>query len=105
MLRNVQGVNIALPVVMDRAGSIVGVSVACNAARTAGTATFTVFLNGATTGFTVVLDATNTNNFSNTQASGADPFGANGQIDVRATTTSTWTPTSTDCEAAVTVQY
>jgi hypothetical protein len=94
-----------IPVVMDHAGSIVGVSVACSAARTAGTATFTVFLNGLTTGFSVVLDGTNTNNFSNTQASGTNPFAVTGRIDVRETTTSTWAPTTTDCEATVTVQY
>jgi hypothetical protein len=105
MLRYVQGSSLPLPVAMDRAGSIVGVSVACSEARTADTATFTVFLNDATTGFTVVLDATNTNDFSNTQAAGADAFAANGRIDVRETTGSTWAPTTTDCEATVTVQY
>jgi hypothetical protein len=94
-----------LPVVMDRAGSVVGLSVACTEARTGGTATFTVFHNGATTGFSVTLDATNTRYNSATQASGLDTFVANGRLDVRVTTSSSWTPTSNDCEAVITVQY
>jgi hypothetical protein len=83
----------------------VGLSVACTEARTAGTATFTVFHNDATTGFSLTLDATNPRYHSVVQASGLDTFAANGRLDVRVTTTSSWIPTSTDCEAVVTVQY
>jgi hypothetical protein len=94
-----------IPVVLDRAGSVVGISVACTEARTAGTATFTVFHNGATTGFGVTIDATNPQYNSATQASGLDTFAANGRLDVRVTTTALWAPTSADCEATITVQY
>ena len=94
-----------LPVLMDRAGSVVGLSVACTEARTAGTATFTVFHNGASTGFSLTLDATNPRYNSTVQAYGLDTFAANGRLDVRVTTTASWTPTSTDCEAVITIQY
>jgi hypothetical protein len=95
----------SLPVVMDRAGSVVGLSVACTEARTAGSATFTVFHNGATTGFGVTINATNSQFASATQASGTDTFAANGRLDVRVTTTAAWTPTSSDCEAVITVEF
>jgi hypothetical protein len=94
-----------LPVVMDRAGSVVGLSVACTEARTAGTATFTVFHNGTTTGFGATLDASNPQFNSATQAAALDTFAANGRLDVRVTTSSDWNPTSADCEAVITVQY
>jgi hypothetical protein len=96
-----------LPVVMDRAGSVVGISVACTAARTAGSATFTVFHNGASTGFAVTIDGTNTQFNSAAQASGADTFAANARLDVRVTTSSSpdWQPTSNDCEAVLTIQF
>ena len=96
-----------LPVVMDRAGSVVGMSVACTEARTGGSATFTVFHNGASTGFGVTLDGTNTQFNSATQASGADTFAANARLDVRVTTSSSpdWQPSSSDCEAVLTIQF
>jgi hypothetical protein len=96
-----------LPVVMDRAGSVVGMSVACTQARTAGSATFTVFHNGASTGFGATIDGTNTQFNSAAQASGADTFAANGRLDVRVTTSSSpdWQPTSNDCEAVLTIQF
>jgi Collagen triple helix repeat (20 copies) len=96
-----------LPVVMDRAGSLVGLSIACTEARTGGSATFTVFHNGASTGFGVTIDGTNTQFNSATQASGVDTFAANGRLDVRVTTSSSpsWQPTSSDCEAVLTIQY
>jgi Collagen triple helix repeat (20 copies) len=96
-----------LPVVMDRAGSVVGMSVACTEARAGGSATFTVFHSGATTGFGVTIDASNPQFNSATQVSGADTFAANARLDVRVTTSSSpdWQPTSNDCEAVITIQY
>jgi hypothetical protein len=94
-----------LPVVMDRAGSVVGLSVACTATPMLGSATFAVFHNGVTTGFSVIINAASTRFSSAVQASGLDTFAANGRLDVRVTTTATWAPTSNDCEAVITIQY
>jgi hypothetical protein len=93
-----------LPVVMDRAGSVVGISVACTATPLLGSATFTVFYNDATTGFSVVVGAGTRFN-SAAQASDLDTFAANGRLDVRVTTTANWWPPSNDCEAVITIQY
>lgn len=68
------------------AGNIVGISIAGSAVRTAGSATFTVFKNDGTTGFTCVIDGTNTQYNDCTQASGTDTFAAGDFLDVRITT-------------------
>lgn len=92
-----------LPVVVDRAGSVVGISVASTATRTAGTMTFAVYKNGVSVGLTVVLDGTNTQYFYTTQASETDTFAAGDRLDVRATDSS-WTPSSF-FEACITVDF
>ncbi len=82
--------------VMPFAGSIRGISIAMSAARTAGSMTVTAFKNGATTGFTCVIDATNTIRNACTQTSGADTFVAGDTIEPRITTTGTWSPTNSE---------
>jgi hypothetical protein len=94
-----------LPVVMDRAGSVVGLSAACTETPLLGSATFTVFHNDTTTGFSVIINAASTRFRSAAQASGLDTFAANGRLDARVTTTLDWQPTSNDCEAVITIQY
>lgn len=95
----------ALPVVATHAGSIVGISVASTDARTAGTATFEVYKNGSATGLTAVLDGTNTTFAFGVQAIDLDTVAAGDRLDVRVTTTGTWTPTTADVEATVVLQY
>jgi hypothetical protein len=84
------------------AGEIVYMSVGGSNARTNGSATFTVFLNGATTGFTCVIDGTNTQ-YHNCSNSG-DTFVAGDVIDVRVTTTGTWSPTNAEWDVVVYAQ-
>lgn len=95
----------ALPVVVTHPGSITGISVASTEARTASTATFEVYKNGVATGLTCVLDGTNTTFAFGVQAIDLDTFAAGDRLDVRVTTTGTWTPTTADVEAVIVVQY
>jgi hypothetical protein len=106
MIRTRQTNTVQRPVVMDRAGSIVGISVDANAVRTGGIATFEVWKNGVATGLTTTLDATNTQTNFAAQAKDLDTFVAGDRIDVRMTTDASWTPvTANSIECAVTVQY
>jgi hypothetical protein len=94
---------------MDRSGSIVGISVVSDAARTNGTATFQVYTNNSATGLIAVLDGTNTQYSYTIQASGLDTFAAGALLDVRVSTTSgggnDWAPTNADVEVSITIKY
>lgn len=92
-----------VPVVADRAGSVVGISVAGDAARTAGAVTFEVYINGAATGLSVTIDGTNTQYHYATQASGLDTYAAGDRIDIRYQVT-TALNTKIGYEAALTLQ-
>ncbi len=105
LYRDVQSVDIQIPVVMSHSGHIVGVSVAASEVRTAGTATFEVFKNTVATGLTTVLDGTDTQYASSTQATSLDTFVADDRLDIRVTTDGSWAPTTADVEAAITVQF
>lgn len=87
-----------------RPGSITGIIVKSNEARTAGTATFEVTKNGTGTGLTAVLDGTNTTLKASNQAPGTDTFVAGDEIGVTITTAG-WTPTTADIRVAVEVEY
>lgn len=91
----------AIPMSMPYSGSIVGLSIASNEARTAGDATAEVYVNGSATGFTVVLDATDTTYATNTQVGLLDTFDVDDEIDVRITTDGSWAPTTADIEVTV----
>lgn len=94
-----------IPVVMDRAGSVVGISVALDQARTAGTLTVKAFIDGTDTGLSAVVDGTNTQYSYATQAAGLDTFAAGGRVDVRATNSSFAPAAGNEFEATVVVQY
>jgi hypothetical protein len=103
LYRVVQGVQSQIPVVASHAGAVIGLSVASSEARTAGTATFEVYLDGVATGLQAVLDATDTQYAYAVQGGTADPYDAGAQLDVRVTTDGSWTPTTADVEAAIIV--
>jgi hypothetical protein len=84
-----------------RAGSVTGIVVESNTARTAGTATFEVTINGTGTGLTAVLDGTNTTKKATTQAVGLDTYVAGDAIGVRVTTDGAWSPTTADVQCSV----
>lgn len=87
---------------MPVAGSIVGITIFSNEARTAGTATVEPTINGTGIGLTAVLDGTNTTTHTAAQAEGLDKFTAGQRIGVKITSAS-WTPTTADISVAVLV--
>ncbi len=78
--------------IMTRAGSVLGIVVYSNEARTAGTATVEVTINGTGTGLTAVLNGTDTQTAVATQAKDTDTFTAGQRIGVQITTSSDWAP-------------
>lgn len=95
---------VALPVVMDRSGSIVGLWVASTSARVGGTVTVEAYVNGVASGFTVALDGTNTQYHYATQAAGTDAFSAGQRVDIRATNSS-FDPSAAQIEAGFVAVY
>lgn len=88
-----------------RAGSVVGIAVYSNEARTGGTLTVEVTIDGVGTGLTAVLDATNTQTHYNTQAAGLDTFTAGQRIGVKITTDAGWAPTTADITVEVEIAF
>ncbi|MCK4248663.1 MAG: hypothetical protein KAX15_02680 [Candidatus Omnitrophica bacterium] len=83
-------------IVMPKAGSITGISIASNEARTAGTLTVDITVNGTVTGLQAVLDGTNTQYHYETQARRTDTFSAGDRIGVKITTDAAWLPITAD---------
>lgn len=104
LYRNTQGVETQIPTVTTHSGDIVGIAVASSEARSAGTATFEVFKNGTGTGLTTVLDGTDTQYASASQALGLDTFVAGNQLDIRVTTDGSWAPTTAEVEAVIVIE-
>jgi hypothetical protein len=76
-----------------RAGSVTGIAVHSNTARTAGTLTLKVFKNGVQLGtLSAVLDGTNTSFKATTQAKNLDAYVAGDILDLRMTTDANWAP-------------
>ncbi len=86
-----------------RAGSITGVCVWSNAARTGGTLTVEVYKNGSATGLQAILNASYTTFKATLQDPNIDTFVAGDRLDVRIVTSS-WTPTTADVRATMEVQ-
>lgn len=78
-------------------GNVVGISVASNAARTAGTLTVVPVINGtASTTLSAALDGTNTTYSSGIQQHVNDPFEENQSIGIQITTDAAWAPATAD---------
>jgi hypothetical protein len=91
--------------IAPRAGSVTGIAVHSNAARTGGTLTAKVFKNGAQLGaLTAVLDGTNTTFKATTQAKDTDNFNAGDILDIRIATDSGWSPTTADIRGVLEVE-
>ena len=86
-------------------GSIIGIRVYSNEARTAGTLTVDVTVDGAVTGLQAILDATNTQDKATTQAKDLDAFTNAQRIGVKITTSADWAPTTADIEVAAAAEY
>lgn len=87
--------------VMPRAGTVTAISLASNEARTAGTATLELYVAGAATGVTAVLDsATTTATWETCEIS----FERGEGLELYLTTVS-WGPTTADMQASIEVQF
>lgn len=89
---------------MPRAGSVTGVAVYSNEARTADSLTVDVTIDGTATGLQAVLDDTNTTHHEATQAKDLDTFTAGQLIGVKITTGGSWTPETADITVVVEVE-
>ena len=87
-----------IPVRPPFRGSVVGLALQSTAPRTAGTATFTVYVKGSPT-LSVVWGLTD--HEITTVAAGRYPFAVGEDIDVRVTTSATFAPTTADVELIV----
>ena len=90
---------------MPYPGSVVAVSIASNAARTGGTATVDVTVNGTVTGLQAALDGTNTQYHYASQGADADRFSAGDRLGVKITTDGSWAPTTADVVVVVVVEF
>lgn len=89
-----------------RAGSVVGIVVMSNEARTTSTLIVDATIATAVTGLQAKLDAApDTLVNVATQAAGLDTFTAGQAIGVKLTTTHTWAPATADIIVGVTVEY
>jgi hypothetical protein len=78
-------------------GSIVGMELNANAAKTAGTATFEAYVDGAASGASISWSSGPAYAFGSFSP-GSFEFGAGSAVDVRVTTSSTFLPTTADLE-------
>ena len=92
-----QNTEIVIPWAFD----VIGISVRSTAARTGGTLTVDATINGTKTGLTAVLNATNTQSASNTQARDVDSGSAGDRVGVKLTTDASWAPTTADIVVVV----
>jgi hypothetical protein len=86
-------------------GSVVGISVASNAARTTGTLTVDATINGSATGLQAILNGSNTTYHSGTQGVNTDTFSAGNRLGVKLTTDGSWAPTTADIVVTVIIEY
>ncbi len=96
------GVGAALAVPMQYRGSVVGLALSANAAKSAGTCSFIVRIDGAPTG-AVLTWANGTARSTNAFAKSAYAFNRDDYIDVVYTTNGSYSPTTTTVEITVLV--
>jgi hypothetical protein len=89
----------------DLPGSIVSVIVKSTEARTAGTLTVKVTVNGTDTGLQAVLDAASTTTTHTHVDQGKYIFTDHDMIGATVTTTGPWTPTTADIDVTLGVVY
>ena len=102
---NVLGLAGNTEITLPKGGSIVGISIASNDARTAGTLTVDATINGTATGLQAVLDATNTQYHHANQVKDTDTFSAGDRVGVKITTDAGWLPVTADIVVLVLCEY
>ncbi len=90
---------------MPFAGSVRGISVSLSAARSADTLTVTAFVNGASVGFTCLIDGTNTQRNQCSQATGLDTFVAGDTLEAKYSTGASFAPTTAEIEVELWVDW
>jgi hypothetical protein len=93
--------NARTEVSMARPGSVIGVVVFSNDARTAGTLSVEPTIDGTPIGLAAVLNGTNTITNTVTQRRGDATFAAGQRIGVKITTDGTWAPITADIDVSV----
>jgi len=88
---------------MVRAGSILGLAVRSNEARSAGSLTAEVTMNGVATELQAMLDGAHVQDAQATQAFGVSAFAAGTRIGVTITSSVDWAPTTADISVMVEV--
>ena len=96
------GTSLHRPLILPFSASVASLMVVMTAARTAGTLTVQVFIDGTASGLEAVIDGDNPLTVEETAAAGEYPFDAGEQVTLRITT-SGWTPTSADAHVFVEV--
>jgi hypothetical protein len=97
---NLEGNNRA-EVIMPQRGFVTGIAAYSNAARSAGTLTVDVTIDGTVTGLQAVLNGSNTQTHTATQILNNDAFVAGKRIGVKITTDADWAPTTADITVTV----
>lgn len=90
------GVSWQGPLILPFSGSVIGVLAGVSTARTAGSLTLQVYIDGSASGLEVVIDADNPLTVEDTAPAGIYVFEAGEKVTVRITTTGDWSPTSAD---------
>ena len=90
---------------MPKDGHITKVSIASNDARTAGTCTVDVTVNGTVQGVQAILNASNTTYHYNTYEREDKTFTAGQRIGVKITTSADWAPVTADIVVIVFVEF
>jgi hypothetical protein len=93
--RSVDGEARQLSVSPPFRGSIVGISFRSTGSKTAGTATWTVFKDGVTTGATLTWEDAMASNYTSFPR-GTYPFSAGNSLDIRITTNGSYAPLTND---------
>lgn len=88
------GVSWQAPLILPFSGSVIGLLAGVSAARTAGSLTVQLYIDGAASGMEVIIDADNPLAVEDTAPAGQYIFEAGEKVTVRVTTTGGWAPTS-----------
>lgn len=90
------GVTWHAPLILPFAGSVIGLLAGVSIARTAGSLTVQLYIDGAASGLEVVIDADSPLAVEDTAPAGEYIFEAGEKVTVRVTTTADWLPTTAD---------
>lgn len=90
------GVGWQAPLILPFGASVIGLLVGMSTARTAGSLTVQVYVDGSASGLEVVIDGDNPLTVEETAVAGEYSFEAGEKVTLRITTSADWTPTSAD---------